>query len=307
MSLSLLQDLQLSDENFLDNFKYFWENKDYTRAIDILKNNQQLATKYASAEWFNHLTDYIYQLETVSSDWDKKQIVVSYLPPDSKPGDIWFQIQLGSILINVYISILSIGSTTTSISYEDTLINAVAFSGGEEIITNQVINESGHTVTFSIGEVYDKLITCIVYSTDNANVVVDTDSIITGTTTFQMSYSGALLSAIYLDNSNNKQIVNMNIQSSYITYTLNTASTVATVGRIVYIPTNKLGEILHASSQTFSSIMTTLLCEGYMVNCFITDYLNDIVLGNVEFYLNNAVIRLPQNTNNSFNCILYYT
>lgn len=307
MNLSLLQDLHLNDENLLNEFKYFWENKDYTRAISILENNQQLVTKYANAEWFNCLTDYVYQLENVPSDWGKKQIVVSYLPPNLNPGDIWFQIQLGSLSINVYVSTLEIGSTTTSITYDDTLINAVAFSGEEEIITNQVIDESEHTVTFSIDEAYDKLITCIVYTTDNVNVVVGTNSVATGTTTFQMSYSGALLSAMYLDNSNNKQIVNMNIQSSQIVYALNSASTVATKGRIVYIPTNKLGEILYVSNTVFSSVISVLLCEGYMVNCFVIDSLKNIVLSDVEFDLNKAIIKLPQNTNNSFDCTLYYT
>ena len=306
MNLSLLQDLHIEDKNFWNNFQYFWANKDYINAINYLQNNQQLTTKYVDAEWFNNLTNKIYQLETVP-DWDKHSIVVSYLPPDLEVGDIWFQLQLGDILIDVYTSIIPVGSTSTTITYSNTLINAITFNGNKEVITNQTINESNHTVTFSLDTIYTQPVICMVYSTDNVNVTVNVSNIVSGSTTFQLSYSGSLLSAMYLDNLNNKQIANINIQSSSVNYSLATASTDTTIGRLVYIPTANLSEILHVSNQNFSSTIANLLCEGYMVSCFIKDSSNNVTMGDIEFYLRDAIIKVPQNTNTSLSCTLYYT
>lgn len=307
MNLNLLQDIHLNDQTLWNEFKYYWENKNYTRAIDIIKNNQQLQSKQVNASWFNELTNTIYQLETVPP-WNKKQIVLSYLPPKLELGDIWFQIQIVNLLINVYMSIIPTNLTTWEVEYTDTLINAISFCNNEEIITNQLIDENNHTITFSVEETYTDPIVCMVYTTDNSDVVISKNNVSSGTSSFQMSYSGSLLSAMYLDSSGNKQMANINIQSSTVNYSLNSALTSTSVGRIVYIPTNYLSDILNVSNKTFSSTTETLICNGYMVGYFIKDSLGNSILGDIgDFSLNEAIINVPQNSNSSLNCVLYYT
>lgn len=307
MNLSLLQDIHLSDENFWSDFLYYWNAQNYTRAINILQENQQLVTKYVSAEWLNALTAFVYQLETLPDNLNKKQIIVSYLPPDLETGGIWFQLQMGDILINVYTAYIPAGSTSVSINYSNTLINAVAYKNNEEVIVNQVINESGHTVTFSLNEAITNPVVCMVYTTNNANVVVNTVSASSGTNSFQVTYSGSLLSVMYLDNSNNRQFSDLTIGTTAVTYNLGSSSSTTTKGRVVYIPTNQLSNILKVSSKTFSSTTTTLLCDGYMVSCFLTDASDKVIQGDVGFDLTDAVINIPQNNNSSIKCVLYYT
>lgn len=308
MSLELLQDIHLSDDNFWTDFQYYWSHGAYSRALKILQDNQQLVTKYASAEWFNALTTFIYQLETLPNNFNKKQIKVSYIPPDLDIGDIWFQLELGDINIDVGMFIIPAGSTSVTGTYSNTLINAVAFKNLEEILINQIIDETNHSVIFSLGESLDYPVICMVYSTNNSHLVVSVVSESSGINNFTIPYSGVLLSIMYLDQTNNRNIVDLSINSDNVLFSLSANTTAVTKGRLAYIPATYLSEILNVDSSNFSGISSTILCDGYMANCFVIDISNNnIVLTDVVFNLKNAIIKVPQNTNLSLNCTLYYT
>lgn len=308
MSLELLQDIHLSDDSFWTDFQYYWKNGSYTRALQILEENQELVTKYVSAEWFNALTAFIYQLETLPDDFNKKQIKVSYLPPDLEVGDIWFQLELGTLTIDANMFIIPVGSTSVVATYSNSLINAVAFKNNEEVLVNQVVDETNHSVTFSIGESLDYPVICMVYSTNNSHLVVNVVSESAGINSFTIPYSGALLSVMYLDQSNNRNMVNLTIDNANVGFSLSENTDAVTKGRVVYIPTAYLSEILNVSSSSFTTTSSTLLCDGYMVNCFVVNNSdNSVVLTDVTFSLNNAIIGVSQNTNLSLNCTLYYT
>lgn len=308
MSLELLQDIHLSDDSFWTDFQYYWKNGSYSRALQILEENQELVTKYVTAEWFNALTALVYQLETLPDDFNKKQIKVSYLPPDLEVGDIWFQLELGTLTIDVNMFIIPAGSTSVVATYSNSLINAVAFKNNEEVLVNQVVDETNHSVTFSIGESLDYPVICMVYSTNNSHLVASVVSESSGINNFTIPYSGALLSVMYLDQSNNRNMVNLTIDNANVGFSLSENTSAVTKGRVVYIPTVYLSEILNVSSSNFTTTSSTLLCDGYMVNCFVVDNSdNSVVLTDVIFSLNNAIIGVPQNTNLSLNCTLYYT
>lgn len=306
MESILLQDIHLGDENFWGEFQYYWKNSNYRKALEVLTDNQQLVTKYVSADWLNSLTALVYQLEILPDNLNKKQIKTSFYPPANlEVGDIWFQLELGDVLIDVNTYVLSSTSSFVVGSYNGTLINSVAYSNEEVVIINQEIDEINHTVTFSAELEHDAIL-CIIYSTDNTHVVASTTSISIGTTSFQMSYSGNLLSAMFLDNNNNIQLVNLSVGASSVNYNLLEPTSVVASGRIVYIPTQYLSDILNFSTKTFSNTSTTLLTNGYMVNCFLTDSSNNVVIGDVSFDFIEANINVPQNSS-SLKCDLYYT
>lgn len=305
MNLSLLQDIQCSDVNAWTQFQYYWERNNYSEALNVLNYNPQLVTKYVGAEWLNALTALVYQLEI----WglERNQIKVSYLPPPNlKVGEVWFQLELNDLVVDVNVYTIPTGGTSVVGSYTNTLIDAVAFKDEAVITINQLINETGHTVTFSTGEPQTEPITCIIYSIDSTDIVVNTTTATSGTS-LQASYSGSLLSVMLLDNSNNRQLTNTTITSSTVNYSLREALTSTVKGRIVSIPTNKLADILNTSNQSFSSTSATLVCDGYLVSCFVTDSSNNVIQTDIGFELNTAIIGASQNSGATLNCVLYYT
>lgn len=313
VNIDRLQDIHISDESLWVEFKYYWDNGNYTKALEVINNNQQLLTKYTNAEWFNNLTDLIYELEVLPSDFNKKKIVVSYLPPDLEIGDIWFQLEVEEVKINVYMNVIPANSTSVTISYDNNLIDALAFKNNELVLTEQTIDEEDGTVTFSIGQAIDKPIVCMVYSTNNANVVVSYVYGAVGTNNLQVSYSGTLLSAmlykpINATFSNERIITDLTVESSTVNFSLEESTTTAITGRAVYIPTNQLSSILNTSSSVFSTNSSTLVSDGYLVNSFIKNSsTKEVVVGDVCLDLQNTIINVPQNSGIDLNCDIYYT
>lgn len=281
MSLELLQDIHLSDDEFWTEFQYYWKNGNYSRALQILEENQELVTKYVSAEWFNSLTTFIYQLETLPDNFNKKQIKVSYLPPDLEVGDIWFQLELGEINIDVKMSIIPAGSTSVTTTYSNTLINALAFKNNEEVLVNQVINETNHSVTFSISESLDYPVICMVYYSNNSNLEINTINFSVGDEMFVVGYSGEILSVVCLQD-NNKNIVNIyDYNSNELFFKMNPATENGII-RICSIPSANLNEILNVNSENLSGTVLRLTCDGYMVNSILTQ------AGTLELGINNV-------------------
>lgn len=309
MSLELLQDIHFSDEEFWTSFQYYWKNGNYSMALDILKENQELVTKYVDAEWFNSLTNFIYYLETLPDNLNKKRIVVSYFPPDLDSGDVWFQLDVNGVKINVYMNFIFPNSTSVTINYSDKLIEALAFKNNELALINETIDETNHTVTFSLDESLDKAVVCMVYSTANSSVVVKTASTSASSSpkTFSITYTGTLLSIMCLNSSGVRSMNNLTINNSSVGFNLY-GNPEALTGRIVYIPTNQLVNILNTQSTVFSNKTAVLPCNGYLVNSFLKQTSsNEVLLGDINLVLKNLVVDVLQNINTSIECKIYYT
>lgn len=313
VNIDRLQDIHISDESLWVEFKYYWDNGNYTKALEVINNNQQLLTKYTNAEWFNNLTNLIYELEILPNNFNKKKIVVSYLPPDLEVGDIWFQLEAEEVKINVYMNVIPPNSTSVMISYSNNLIEALAFKNNELVLTEQTIDEEDGTVTFSIGQATDKPIVCMVYSTNNASVLTSYNFASVGADNLQVSYSGTLLSAmlykpINATFLNEKIITDLTIETSAIGFSMEESTTTAITGRTVYIPTNQLSSILSTSSSAFSTNSSTLVSDGYLVNSFIKNSsTKEVIVGDVCLDLQNTIINVPQNSGVALNCDIYYT
>lgn len=319
MSLSLLQDIHITDKNNWKDFLSYWKSGKYPKAKQLLENTEELSTKYVDAEWFNSLTDFIYGLEILPNNFTKKKIVVSYLPPDLEVGDIWFQLEMGGINVNVFTNVISTNSTSTTITYNsnDILINAIAYKNNEVITINQNIDEPNNQVTFSVNEAPDHIITCMVFSVNNINVQVDRYTPSVGSDDFTMSYNGSLLSVMYLDESGNRSMTNLTFATRPTGFRIlfdlgSPISSSSTKGRIVYISSSHLSEILKTGSSSFSSTNEILLCDGYLTECFITQPtstsgVKEVILGDISFVLQNAIIGVEQNVNTSLDCVIYYT
>lgn len=306
MSLEVLQDIHLSDKELWQEFRYLWDNGAYITAIQLLNQNQQLATKYVTAEWMTTLGNLVYTLENLPIDF-KKKIIVSYLPPELEVGDIWFQIQIGELNINVSVGQIEIGNLSTTISYSDTFINAIAFKDCKEIVVNQVINETNHQVTFSINEVLDYQVTCLVFSTDNANLITRNYTLSYDSTTVNFVYTGVILSAYSLDNNNNRCMCEKQIdpQTGEFVFKGNPIKANYKL-RLICIPSEYLADILNSDSGTLTGDTVTLICDGYMVNSFVMDSNNNFVIVDTSFINNQAIFNASQNTE-TLSVQLYYT
>lgn len=306
MSNKIFQDIHLTDEQLWLTFQQYWKTGNYLAAKNLLDSNKQLITKYANAEWYNSLTDLIYQLQNYP-EFNKNQIIVSYLPPDLEVGEIYFQIDSDNLKINSIMKSIPKGSTTTTITYEDTLIEALAFEQGSLILLDQTIDETNKTVTFTTNSKVHQNIVCLVYSTDDSNLVVSNVTINAGSTTSQDSYSGELLSTMILDN-NERNLIEASFTSSQITFNFENPTENQVVSRVCYIPTSYLDDILNKSTGTIStsSTLLSLLCKGFMVSSLISMSQN-LVLADVEFVLDKANISTRIEPTSNLNCTIYYT
>ena len=309
MSVALIQDIHLSDEELWKAFQKYWGENNYVAAINLLNRNQQLATKYVSAEWINSLTALVYQLElNEDPDLKKNKIKISYLPPALEVGQIYFQIQIGEINVDVAIGTIDVNSTSTTVNYSDKLIGVITLQDLKIVKTNLVMNTS--SVVCSVAENPTQPILCLVFYTDSTYVTI-TEQTSTGTSK-TISYTNTLVSAFVKDSSNN--IVDCDVQLTNSNVIFSTAQSISLTYRIVTINNNQIGTFIHQGINIIPANITNMgivSCEGYlinMLNSFINDNNNnEIILTDVELIGGTVVVRLDELYNKQIDCMVYYT
>lgn len=93
MAVKLLQDIHITDKQFWQTFRTYWKSGNYQSAYNLLQS-VQLNAKHADADWFNDLTDNIYNLETINDPtFVKNKPYVGYTPPSGiQTGNIFYEI-----------------------------------------------------------------------------------------------------------------------------------------------------------------------------------------------------------------------
>lgn len=302
---NLLQDIHLSDEQLWTAFQFCWKQGNYIAAKTLLENNPQLITKYANADWYNALTALIYELETYP-EFYKNQIKVSYLPPDLDEDEIYFEIVLRDIKVNVVVGYIKTGNTSVTLNYSDNLINAISFRNSQEIFTNQQITTS--QVIFSTESKTTYPIICMVFTTDNTHLVVSDNTLTANTNSLTVSYSGVLLSTICLDENNYRIMAEETISSSSVVINLNNSLQEDIEVKVISVSSTYLEEILHRTQGNFttSSNFISLLCAGYMINSFILQNNNRVLLDK-EFVYDNVILSTINKIGQTLSCTVFYT
>lgn len=88
----IYQDIHIEDYSLQHNVLDYWENKEYEKAFEILRN-QMLAGKVLNAEALNNLCDLLIVLQTQQKDIgkDSKIKLVQNLPISTDVGTVFFQ------------------------------------------------------------------------------------------------------------------------------------------------------------------------------------------------------------------------
>lgn len=85
-------DIQLTDKDLWAQFQSLYQSGNYANALSLLRNTQ-LANKALTANVLNAITDYIVQVENLSSSSfkaDKPPVQANQ--PTQTTGQLWFQV-----------------------------------------------------------------------------------------------------------------------------------------------------------------------------------------------------------------------
>ena len=306
MAVKLLQDIHLSDKELWSNFQVYWNEGNYVAAVNLLNANQQLVTKYVSANWLNGLTALVYLLENNSDPTFKAdRINVSYVPSSLDTGEVYFELQEGSSVINVKVGAIGSSATSTTIGYNGTFINAIAFQNLQQVEAN--IGLSGNFAIFSVAEAPEDTITCLVFSSS------DVDSTVNGisypTTTKTISFTGTLLNA-YAVMSGSIIQCDITVGSNQVVFNIPSLASGNSVNcYVVSIDTDYIleGEVnKDTGTISTSSTSTTLDCDGYLINHILTQN-NNIIKTDVELVGTEVVISTTEQPSSTINATVYYT
>ena len=307
--ITQLQDIHLTEVQFWQAVQLYWNQQNYEAIINLIETNQQIITKYANAEWFNKLTNLIYTLENYNDDdFKSDKIKVGYLPPDLEIDEIFFQIEIGDLLINFYLESINTGSTSKTINYEGTLINAITFKNNQVVITDISIDEVNQQVTFSIGKAIDNPVLCAVYSTTDTNVHVASDELAIGDTVKNIYFgnNNTVLSTIYTENSYIEN-VDITYTTDTIIFNLQDNATIAGIARVVYVNTSYLSNVANISQGSLTSTNTELLllCDGYPVNFITQTTGGGVIITDILLLLNQAIFSIAKQ-GTTVNCTIFY-
>lgn len=304
MSVQLLQDVHFTDEQLWSYFQTYWGQGNYVAALNLLQNNQQLVTKYADADWFNNLTDLVYELENNDDpNFKLDKIKTSYIPPSLEEGEIWFQIEMGDINISVGMQIINPGDVLVFVPYSNKLLNAIAFQDLEVVKTTTIIDND--TVVFALPDPVEQPIVCLVFYTDSADITVTTQT--SSNTSVDIPYSGEVVSFYVIDEDLRMVECDASIDSAVhfsITESTNLTYTV------VSIPNAQIGTLIKRS---VGNILTTaktvqLVCKNYLIS-YITRQLvdgnNKCVLTDVAFDT-HALVSVVEEPDPVINSIIFY-
>lgn len=305
MAVKLLQDIHLSDKELWSNFQVYWNGGNYVAAVNLLNANQQLVTKYVSADWLNGLTTLVYALENNSdSTFKADRIVLSFIPPSLESGQVYFQLEDSNTIINVYMDIITTSNTSVAISYDDTLINFMAFQNLQKVETD--VQLTSGTVTFSVAEAPSENITCLVFSSADVNVY---SGIITNpSTSTSVSFSGTLLNA-YVVSSQYICNCDITVGSGTVTFSVSSlASGITLTCYVVSIANTYISQEVGTDTDTISTSSTsaTLDCDGYLINDILTQN-NNIIKTDVELVGAKVVISTVEQPSSPINATIYYT
>lgn len=305
MAVKLLQDIHLSDKELWSNFQVYWNGGNYVAAVNLLNANQQLVTKYVSADWLNGLTTLVYVLENNSDPIFKAdRIVLSFIPPSLESGQVYFQLEDSNTIINVYMDIITSSNTSVAISYDDTLINFMAFQNLQQVDTD--VQLTSGTVTFSVAEALSESIICLVFSSADVNVYSGT--ITNPSTSTSVSFSGTLLNAYVVSS---QYICNCDItvgNGTVIFSVPSLASGITLTCYVVSIANTYISQEVGTDTGTISTSSTsvTLDCDGYLINHILTQN-NNIIKTDVELVGTKVVISTIEQPSSSINATVYYT
>ena len=306
MAVKLLQDIHLSDKELWSNFQDYWDSGNYVAAINLLNANQQLVTKYVSANWLNGLTALVYALENNSDPTFKAdRILLSYIPPSLEIGQVYFQLEVFNTIINVSIGAIDTTHTSNIVSFNGTFINAMAFQDLQQVDTD--IQLSGSTATFSVAEEPDKTITCIVFS--SSDVVRSIYNLYSPNTSATINFTGTLLSAIPLVHGV-VTTCDISISNNQAVFSIDSAlSGTNILCCVITVDTDYIteGEInVDTDIISTSSTSATLDCDGYLINHILTQS-NNIIKTDVELVGAKVVISTAEQPSSPINATVYYT
>lgn len=309
MAVKLLQDIHLSDEELWSNFQDYWDNGNYIAAVNLLNANQQLVTKYVSANWLNGLTTLVYILENNSDPMFKAdRIMLSYIPPSLNTGQIFFQIENSNTIISVYVDTINVSDTSVTISYDNTLISFMAFQNLQQVETEISFTgeQNGGTVTFAIGETSEDSITCLVFSSDA--VILNMETITYPTNILTKSFNGELLNA-FIYSGQNVCMCDIIINNEGVTFSIPQIEQGDTfVCRIVSIDDSYIDDGVNYDSGILStnSFSKTLNCSGYLINHILTQN-NSVVKTDITLEGTKVIISTMEKPSSSILAIIYYT
>lgn len=307
--INLVQDIHLSDVDLWGYFKKYWDDKNYVAALNLLNNNQQLLSKYLSADWLNALTSLVYELENNSDpEFKSDKIELSYIPPALESGGVYFQLNDTNVRIGVGIDFIQTGTNSVSIPYQDTLINFMSFDDLALCKTDVTLGSS--SVTFSTNANVSNPITCLVFYGASEQVMVETGQIGTSQTEVEIECdsmpSGYILSAYAVDTSTNKVITCNQIARYYPFCFFELAEPPSASVNCFVVYTEEALTDSDTKTITTSNVQTILDCFGYLVNLFCdvggADCWTDAVLQN-----NTVVITLPEAPPLTTHCTSLYT
>ena len=301
MAIQLVQDIHIVDTELWTAFQDYWDDGNYVAAVNLLNANQQLVTKYVSADWLNGLTALVYALENNSDPTFKaNKINIGYIPPSLATGGVYFQIEMGSgAIFNVATDVISTNATTVSINYSDTIVNMIAFQNLEQIKVDIQLM-SGNIVKFSTGANPVTPINCFVFYTDSADVVANQTLLSSGTSA-SVSYSTIILS-MYAYQANGTLVdCNITVGSNSVTFTTTETTTLT----CIVVTIDNIGTHTTTGNITTSINSKTLDCEGQLVNVIALQN-SDVVILDTFLNMNEAILSTQENPSATISCTIFY-
>ena len=306
MAVNLVQDIHISDVELWNTFEIYWNQGNYIAAVNLLNNNQQLVSKYVSAQWLNALTALVYQLENNSDDdFKADKIKISYVSPALTTGQIYFQIEVGDIAINVASDIIPMNSTSLTLNYSDKLINFMAFQGLDRIDTDVAITSS--TVTFTTSANPEEITTCLIFYTDSSYITISTGTITTSLTSVSVNYSNTIV-AMYATQSNSVVGTDITVNSGTVQFAVAATPSSAITCYVVTITTAQIGTLFNRITGSISTSVKSVevTVNGQIINCIALQG-SDVVIVDLTLNANKAIISTRDNPTSTIQYSIFYT
>lgn len=200
--MKVLQDIHTSDKSFWETLQNYWDIGNYAAVLALLKNNNQLFTKYIDADYLNELTNNVVILEEHPQQTKKTTFKTFYIPGELETGEVFFQISTDGVNIDMNMACMNVGQNTLSLTYPSTngLLSFICFQDGEQIITDTNVDLNNYTITFNTEELAEKPIWCLVYSMEENLPTVANTVLTSGNLVATTSIAGNIIASImFLD------------------------------------------------------------------------------------------------------------
>lgn len=215
--MKVVQDIQTSDISLWSTFQEYWQIGNYAAAIALLRNNEQLLTKYADANYFNEISAKVNELEIVSTTPKDRCFHTYYIPAHLEEGEVFYQVNADNVRIGLQMACINTGETTVTITYPANryFYSMICFQNGEQVIVDTTVDWANRSFTFTCAEAATDPVWCVLASRETTPTITVGTIDVGGTSTNISTTSGNILTSVFAIQDNEVIILHNLLYNSY--------------------------------------------------------------------------------------------